>query len=60
MFHAVVLAYTSNSDFYLVIEDTAFGDFDDLVIVTEEGKVTAIQYKHEAETTNAALLIVTD
>lgn len=58
MFHAVVLAYTSNSDFYLVIEDTAFGDFDDLVIVTEEGKVTAIQYKHEAETTNAAPISV--
>lgn len=51
MFHAFINTYISESDFYIVTEDTAFGDFDDLVLVTSEGKVTAIQYKHVKKVT---------
>ena len=47
MFQAFIRAYhRPGCDFYIVTEDTTFGDFDDLVIITSQGKVTAIQYKH--------------
>jgi hypothetical protein len=60
MFHAFVNAYTANHDFYIVTEDTGFGDFDDLVLVTDQGRVTAIQYKHVKNVTENTRISVND
>lgn len=60
MFHAFVNAYMSDRDFYIVTEDTTFGDFDDLVLVTGEGFVTAIQYKHVKNVTDNSTITFND
>ncbi len=55
MFHAFFMAYKTNKEFYIVTEDTTFGDFDDLVIVTADATVTAIQYKHTKITSSSSI-----
>ena len=46
MFSAFVCAYQHNISFHLSTEDTAFGDFDDVVITYSNGEVDAMQLKH--------------
>jgi ABC-type oligopeptide transport system ATPase subunit len=45
MFYAFYCAYQLNLNFTLYTEDTAYGDFDDLVIITQRG-TSAFQFKH--------------
>ncbi len=59
MYHAFVLSYVKQIDFHLTTEDTAFGDFDDLIIKTTQD-VTAIQYKHILKPSSKTALTIND
>lgn len=60
VFYAVALAFQSNSEFYLTTEDTLFGDFDDIIIVTSTGRVSAIQFKHKRDIAEASPISINE